>query len=146
MSGISHLPFIGSICSNSRIVTNCLALLFDFTYDLQQCIQALEPLLKKRVMLLQQTLNIRRIKGFELAQQRIRTDVSGTGNDDIGQFINAMVAVENHHRCCTLRESLSLLYQPCFRIFICCVPWILNVIAWYLFSKLKVLLLKARWG
>jgi CHASE3 domain sensor protein len=79
--------------------------LFDFTYGLQQCIQALEPLLKKRVMLLQQTLNIRRIKGFELAQQRIGTDVSGTGNDDIGQFINAMVAEENHHRCCTLRET-----------------------------------------
>ncbi|MCC5653652.1 CHASE3 domain-containing protein [Nostoc sp. XA013] len=34
----------------------------------QQHIQALEPLLKKRLTLLQQTLNIRRLKGFELAQ------------------------------------------------------------------------------
>ncbi|MEH2453141.1 diguanylate cyclase, partial [Nostoc sp.] len=61
----------------------------------QQRVQALEPLLKKRLILLQQTLNIRRLKGFELAQQHIKSDVERTLNDDIRQIINAMVAEEN---------------------------------------------------
>ncbi len=61
----------------------------------QQHIQALEPLLKKRLTLLQQTLNIRRLNGFELAQQLIEQDVGRSANDDIGQIINAMVAEEN---------------------------------------------------
>ncbi|BAZ20472.1 diguanylate cyclase with PAS/PAC and GAF sensors [Kalymmatonema gypsitolerans NIES-4073] len=62
----------------------------------QQRIQALKPILEKRLMLLRETLTIRQQKGFQAAQQFIEQDVGRNLTNDIQRIVNAMISEENH--------------------------------------------------